>query len=51
METVSAGWNEGNSRKVADCFSSQAVYMEPPNQQVYVGRDALFEFFGGKQWP
>jgi len=51
METVSAGWNEGNSRKAADCFSSQAVYMEPPNQQVYGGRDALSEFFGGKQWP
>lgn len=51
METVSAGWNEGHSRKAADCFSRQAVYIEPPNQQVYVGRDALFEFFGGNNGP
>lgn len=47
METVSSGWNEGNARKAADCFSNDAVYMEPPDRQVYVGREALFDFFGG----
>jgi hypothetical protein len=47
METVATGWNEGNARKAADCFAQDAVYMEPPNRQVYVGREALFDFFGG----
>lgn len=47
MIAVSAGWNEGNARKAADCFLENAVYMEPPDSQVYVGREALFDFFGG----
>ena len=49
MEAVSMGWNEGNARKAAECFSEDAVYMEPPDRQVYVGRKALFEFFGGNK--
>jgi hypothetical protein len=43
---VAAGCNEGNARKAADCFPSDAVYMEPPDRQVYKGREAPFEFFG-----
>jgi len=51
MQTVAAGWNEGNSAKAAKCFTEDAVYMEPPDKQVYVGRAALFEFFGGARGP
>jgi hypothetical protein len=51
MTTVSDGWNEGNARKSADCFTEDAVYMEPPNRQVYVGRKAIYEFFGGPSKP
>jgi hypothetical protein len=47
MNTVAAGWNEGNARKAADCFASDAVYIEPPDRQVYKAREAPFEFFGG----
>lgn len=47
MQTVADGWNEGNARKAADCFSEDAVYVEPPDQQLYHGRPELFEFFGG----
>ena len=47
MQTVSDGWNEGNARKAADCFSEDAVYVEPPDKQLYRGRAELHEFFGG----
>ena len=47
MQTVSDGWNEGNSRKAADCFRDDAVYVEPPDKQLYQGREELYEFFGG----
>ncbi len=47
MNTIAAGWNEGDARKSADCFSEGAIYIEPPDKQVYHGRDALYEFFGG----
>lgn len=44
---VAEGWNEGNAQKAAECFSVDAVYMEPPDRQLYRGRQALYEFFGG----
>lgn len=47
MQTIADGWNEGNARKAADCFSVDAVYVEPPDKQVYHGREELYEFFGG----
>lgn len=47
MQTVAAGWNEGNARKAADCFTEDAIYTEPPDKQFYKGRAALFKFFGG----
>jgi ketosteroid isomerase-like protein len=51
METVAAGWNAGDARRAADCFTEDAVYSEPPRKQFYRGRVALFEFFGGKEKP
>lgn len=47
MRTVAHGWNEGNARKAADCFSEDAIYVEPPEKQLYHGRAELYEFFGG----
>ena len=47
MQTVAEGWNEGNARKAADCFSENAIYIEPPEKQLYHGRAALYDFFGG----
>lgn len=47
LQTVAEGWNESNARKAADCFTIDAVYIEPPDRQLYKGREALFEFFGG----
>ncbi len=47
MNTVAAGWNEGDARKAADCYAEDAIYTEPPDKQVYRGRAALYEFFSG----
>ena len=51
MQTIADGWNEGNARKAADCFSEDAVYVEPPDKQVYHGQEELYEFFGGDDGP
>ena len=48
MQTVAAGWNEGNPQKAANCFSENAIYVEPPERQLYHGRAELYEFFGGE---
>lgn len=45
MRSVAAGWNEGDARKAADCYTEDAVYTEPPDKQVYRGREALYAFF------
>jgi ketosteroid isomerase-like protein len=49
MMRLAEGWNEGDARKAAECFSEDAVYSEPPDKQLYRGRDALFKFFGGNK--
>jgi hypothetical protein len=51
MNRVAAGWNEGDAREAADCYTEDAIYTEPPEKQVYVGRNALYEFFGGDNKP
>ena len=47
MQAIADGWQEGNARKAADCFSEDAIYVEPPDKQLYHGRAELYEFFGG----
>lgn len=49
MQTVADGWNDGNARKAAECFTEDAIYTEPPDKQLYKGREALFKFFGGNE--
>lgn len=49
LYNVAEGWNIGDARAAASCFSKDAVYIEPPNQQLYQGRSELFEFFGGTE--
>jgi ketosteroid isomerase-like protein len=48
MHTIADGWNEGDARKAANCFGEDAMYVEPPEKQLYHGRAELFEFFGGE---
>ena len=47
LERVAEGWNQGDSRKAAECFTEDAVYIEPPDRQLYRGREELRRFFGG----
>ena len=47
MQTIAEGWNEGNAQKAAGCFCEDAIYVEPPEKQLYHGRAELYEFFGG----
>src|SRR5262245_15821589 len=49
LERVGASWSTGDARAAADCFAETAVYEEPPAKQLYRGRAALYEFFGGKE--
>jgi hypothetical protein len=49
MKTLAEGWNEGNARKAAHCFTDNAIYSEPPDKQLYRSRDELFRFFGGSE--
>ncbi len=51
METIARSWNEGDTFRALECFTDDAVYMEPPDEQLYLGRDELFEFFGGDDPP
>ena len=51
MQTIADGWNTGDARKAADCYTEDAQYCEPPDKQVYMGRPALFTFFGGDENP
>ena len=49
MRKLAEGWNKGDAGRAADCFAENAVYSEPPDKQLYRGRDALFKFFGGHE--
>ena len=51
LQRVADGWNEGDAAKAVGCFTEDAVYIEPPDRQVYRGRATLFEFFGGDKKP
>jgi ketosteroid isomerase-like protein len=51
METIAERWIAGDTRRALELFTEDAVYMEPPDEQRYEGRDELFEFFGGDDPP
>jgi hypothetical protein len=46
MQTVAAGWNEGNPAKAANCFTEDAVYMGPPDKQCTLGALRYLSFSG-----
>ncbi len=48
LDRLAEGWNEGDARKAALCFTEDALYVEPPDRQVYRGREELYQFFGGE---
>lgn len=46
LQTIADGWNAGDPRLATACFTEDAVYVEPPDRQRYVGRRQLADFFG-----
>ncbi len=51
MQTVATGWSTGDARLAASAFAPDAVYIEPPERQRHVGRDALYALSGGEDPP
>jgi hypothetical protein len=51
LESLAGAWQRGDARAAAELFTEDAVYCEPPDRQLYVGREALYEFFGGDEDP
>jgi SnoaL-like domain len=51
LDSVAAGWNSGRSNLAANCFAEKAVYVEPPDRQLYRGRPAIREFFAASVQP
>jgi hypothetical protein len=49
LGTIATAWERGEARAAADCFTEDAVYSEPPDRQLYRGRAALHDFFGGNE--
>jgi SnoaL-like domain len=51
LDSVAAAWNTNRADLAASCFTEGAVYLEPPNRQLYRGRAGLREFFAGSIAP
>ncbi|WP_179266279.1 nuclear transport factor 2 family protein [Asanoa hainanensis] len=47
MRTIERAWSTGDAAAAAACFTEDAVYVEPPDRQRYVGRAELVELSGG----
>lgn len=47
LQRLADGWNNGDAQQAANCFTENALYLEPPDKQLYSGRDELYQFFGG----
>ncbi len=51
LDSVAAGWNSDRADVAAACFTETAVYLEPPDRQLYRGRAALRAFFAAPIHP
>ena len=47
LDEVAAGWNAGDARRAAACFTGDAVYSAAGDSAARNGRHALYDFFGG----
>jgi hypothetical protein len=51
MSTLASAWNRGDITTAMRYFTADIVYHEPPDRQLYVGLDELYEFSGGSDPP
>ena len=45
MERLARGWSTQDTDLALSCFTPDAVYMEPPDLQLFVGHDQLRPYF------
>jgi ketosteroid isomerase-like protein len=45
MNRLAAAWSTQDTDAGLDCFTEDAVYMEPPDIQIYLGREQLRPYF------
>ena len=45
MATLARAWTRQQTRLALDCFTADALYMQPPDLQLYRGRDELERLF------
>lgn len=45
LDRLAAAWAVPDPAAAADCFTVDAIYMEPPDRQLFVGRDQLLAYF------
>lgn len=45
MRTLAAAWGRQDTEAALACFAEDAVYMEPPDIQLYTGHDQLRPYF------
>ena len=45
MRRLAAAWERLDAEAAADCFTDDAVYMEPPDKQLFQGRQELLAYF------
>jgi hypothetical protein len=47
LDEVAAGWNHGDARRSAACFTEDALYSSAGDSTARRGRAVLYQFFGG----
>lgn len=45
LTTVAESWNEADVVRAVDCFTDDAIYMEPPDRHFFQGRAQLIRLF------
>lgn len=45
MTTLAAAWSEQDTKRALSCFTPDALYMQPPDQQLYRGEGELEKLF------
>jgi hypothetical protein len=49
LERLAAAWAATDADRAAACFTAEATYMEPPDRQMFRGRDELMAYFSPLQ--
>ena len=49
MEKLARAWGEQDTESGLECFTEDAVYLEPPDVQLYLGHEQLRPYFAALQ--